>query len=99
MIPDNASVSATYNFVPHLTHRENVYEFPVPWENVNWGVEGEDLHDPATVEWLAVDRSLLDTPALELLDHLLEREFRAELDALGVVVARRVEAPLVGSES
>jgi uncharacterized membrane protein len=37
IIPDNASVSATYNLVPHLTHRERIYDFPNPFEAHYWG--------------------------------------------------------------
>ena len=32
---------------PHLAHRDEIYDFPVPWRNVNWGVDGEHLADPA----------------------------------------------------
>ena len=59
LVPDDAAVSAPYNLVPHLTHRERVYEFPVPWCNINWGVAGENLDDPADVDWLVLDRRLL----------------------------------------
>jgi len=40
LVPKDAAVSAPYNLVPHLTHRSKVYEFPVPWCNINWGVAG-----------------------------------------------------------
>ena len=59
LVPKDAAVSAPYNLVPHLTHRAKVYEFPVPWCNINWGVAGENLDDPAGVEWLILDRRLL----------------------------------------
>ena len=42
---------------PHLTHRTKIYEFPDPWKAVNWGVNGENLDDPADVEWLVLDRT------------------------------------------
>ena len=29
--PDDAAVSATYNLVPHLTHRAEIYSLPNPW--------------------------------------------------------------------
>jgi uncharacterized membrane protein len=93
MIPDGASVSAAYTFVPHLAHREQVYEYPVPWENINWGVEGENLDDPATVDWLAIDKGLLDIESTKLLDRLLEREFRVAFDQNDILVARRVHPP------
>ncbi len=37
MIPDDASVSAHYQFVPHLTHREIIYNFPNPFKSHYWG--------------------------------------------------------------
>ena len=33
--------------LPHVAHRDQIYDFPVPWRNVNWGVRGEHLDDPA----------------------------------------------------
>jgi hypothetical protein len=53
-------VSATYLFVPHLTRRELVYSFPNPWLKVFYGVENTALPDPARVQWLAVDTTLLN---------------------------------------
>lgn len=93
MVPDDASTSAIYNVAPHLTHRRAIYEFPVPWRNINWGVEGENLHDPAGVEWIVVDRRRLGTADLGLLDRLLAREFEVRLDEQDVVVAERVAPP------
>jgi uncharacterized membrane protein len=92
-VPPDAAVSASYLYVPHLTHRERVYEFPVPWFNVNWGVRGENLDDPARVDWIVVNRELLDAESLSLLTRLLRDEFRVVSDRSGVVVARRVSAP------
>ena len=43
-------------FVPHMDHRERIYEFPNPWKEGNWGVRGENQHDPARVKWLVLDR-------------------------------------------
>ncbi|MDQ3640584.1 MAG: DUF2079 domain-containing protein, partial [Actinomycetota bacterium] len=56
MIPSQASASVHYNFAPHMTHRKQIYEWPAPWVPINWGVRGENLHDPATVNWLLIDR-------------------------------------------
>jgi hypothetical protein len=97
-VPGNASLSASYNIVPHVTHRENVYEFPVPWCNINWGVEGEHLHDPADVDWMIVDRTLVDAPGANprdraLLDDLLSSEFDVVSDRDGMIVAKRARAP------
>jgi uncharacterized membrane protein len=97
-VPDDASLSASYNIVPHVTHRERVYEFPVPWCNINWGVEGEHLHDPGDVDWMIVDRTLVDAHGANprdraLLDDLLSSEFDVVSDRDGMIVAKRVRAP------
>ncbi len=37
LIPPNASVSARYDILPHLAHREKIYNFPNPFEAHYWG--------------------------------------------------------------
>jgi len=93
VLPSSASVSAAYDIVPHITHREKVYEFPVPWCNINWGVHGEHLHNPDNVQWLLLDRTLLGARDKSLLADLLSREFRIRFDVSDIVVAQRVHAP------
>ncbi|HZD72249.1 MAG TPA: DUF2079 domain-containing protein, partial [Actinomycetes bacterium] len=58
LVPSGAGVSATYYLVPHLTHRTHIYEFPNPWVMSYWGVRGSKPPDPATVDFLVVDRTL-----------------------------------------
>ena len=60
LVGPDAAVSATYLFVPHLTRREIVYSFPNPWLKVFYGVDKTALPDPARVQWLAVDTTLLN---------------------------------------
>jgi len=91
MVPGQAAVAATYYFVPHLTHRPRVYEFPEPWKAVNWGIHGERLHNPAGVRWLILDRSLLTAEDSALLDGLLGGgQFQVRSDRDGILVAQRV---------
>ena len=91
MVPSDASLSTAYNIAPHVTHREKVYEFPVPWCNINWGVDGENLDDPGQVQWLLIDRNLVTSPRDQaLLDDLLSNEFAVVSEQNGIVVARRV---------
>lgn len=89
LVPPAAPVSATYTFVPHLTHRRAVYEFPNPWRTVNWGVRGEGAHDPRTVRWLVADRSTVGPGDRAQLERLLAGPFRVVQDRDGIVVARR----------
>ncbi|MCZ7530436.1 MAG: DUF2079 domain-containing protein [Acidimicrobiia bacterium] len=89
-IPDDAVVSATYQFVPHLTHREGIYEFPNPFEERNFGVSGEGVPDPAVVEWVVADRSLLGEEDAEVLTTLEDSgDFRVMSDTDDIVVLRR----------
>jgi uncharacterized membrane protein len=89
IIPRDASVSAIYTFVPHLTHRTHIYDFPEPWVYVNWGVNGENFPNPGTVDWIAVDRELVGKDDVRLLDFLLKSEFTTRFDRGGVLIAER----------
>ncbi len=91
MVPEGAATASSYNIAPHLTHRSEAYTFPSPWQPHNWGVAGEDLPSPSTVDWLVVDRAVTSAEHQGLLDEILasgEWNLRSELD--GVVVAERV---------
>ena len=93
MVPAGESVSAIYYLVPHLSRRVKIYEFPVPWKPINWGVNGENLDNPADVRWLVIDRTLLNADDKTLLGQLLSREFTVRFDQNDIVVAERVAAP------
>lgn len=53
-IPADAVVSAHYTLVPHLSHRRGIYLFPNPFEVREWGIAGENPHDPESVEYIFV---------------------------------------------
>ena len=94
MIPSQASASVHYNFAPHMTHRKQIYEWPAPWEAINWGVRGENLHDPATVRWILVDRGQMSDTDRPLLTRLVaDGEFVIRFEEQNIVVAERVRAP------
>ena len=50
-IPDDAVVSANYRLTPHLAHRHEIYQFPVPFRVLLYGadtsMEGQRLDDRA----------------------------------------------------
>jgi uncharacterized membrane protein len=96
LIPPDAGVSAIYNLVPHLSHRVHVYEFPNPWRVVNWGANGENPPDPATVEYLVVDERLVgdQRPLYERLTGP-GGGYSKVFDSDGIVVARRTSAPAI----
>lgn len=99
--PSDAAVSASYSLVPHLSHREQIYTFPNPWERKNWGVEGVAPHDPNNahtpdeVDWIVIDRRLQPSgsPATLLQQLLSDGEFQVVFDRDDVVVAKRVAPP------
>lgn len=92
--PDDASVAATYLLVPHLTHRRNIYSFPNPWQEQNWGVNNENQHDPDTVDWLVIDRLSLNPELDALLQEILDTEDWVIVEAQDdLLVAHRAGAP------
>ncbi len=92
-VPARDAASVHYNFAPHMTHRERIYEWPVPWKVLNWGVRGENPHDPAGVRWLVLDRQMLTEEDAALLRRLLADEFVVRFDRDGILAAERVKAP------
>jgi hypothetical protein len=66
----------------------------VPWCNINWGVRGEHLADPATVQYLVLDRTVITSDRdRALLRDLLSNEFAIVSDTQDVLVAKRVHPP------
>ena len=92
-VPDHASLSATYFFVPHLTHRRLVYEWPNPWIPGNWGFANRSPGDPSAIDYLLVDER--EGQAAELLASLRSSEFVETVfdEEDVVVVARAITRP------
>ncbi|MSO79744.1 MAG: DUF2079 domain-containing protein [Acidimicrobiia bacterium] len=70
-VTNDGAVSAVYGLVPQLSQREEIYEFPNPWRSRNFGIEGEPRRNPRRVEWLVIDRTVLDAEAAGLLQSIL----------------------------
>lgn len=88
--PGDAVVAASYNLVPHLTHRRGIFTFPNPWILTNFGQANEKGPHPRVVQWLVVDRRLLGPEPAALLERLIGTgEFRVVSDIHDVVVATR----------
>jgi uncharacterized membrane protein len=92
LIGPSAAVSAQYNLVPHLAHRQLVYEFPNPFTAANWGFPG-DQHRPAdsdAIRFVVVERSLLGDREGALFDQLrAQPRWRTRLDREGIVLLER----------
>ena len=94
VVPSQGSASVHYNFAPHMTHRERLYEWPVPWLPLNWGVKEENQHDPADVDWILVDRVQMNETDKPILARLLGNgEFTVRFEEQNIVVAERVNPP------
>jgi len=95
LIGSSDGVSADFFMTPHLTHRRVVYTFPNPWFNKNYGISFETKADPAEVDWIVLDLSLVTIPTERLMyDQLIATgEFEVRLQAGTVVVAQRMHPP------
>jgi uncharacterized membrane protein len=89
MLPKDVSVSAIYFLLPHVAHREKVYDFPEPFVRVNWGVNGEGMHDSDSVDWLLLDRQALSERDINFVDGLLKENFAVRFERDGILLAER----------
>lgn len=91
LVPGSAPVSASYNMLPHLAHRAEIYSFPNPWQSQNFGIDGEPRRSGTRVQWLVIDRRTLGKDAKQLFLRLTDSgRFRIVFDHDDYVVARRV---------
>lgn len=72
-IPDGVAVSANAVFVPHLSHRPEIYTFPNPWRSSNFGPGSKPGHrSPELVKWMLIDRAQLTGDDATLFTTILE---------------------------
>lgn len=93
-VPDDVSVTATYSLGPHLSHREQIYDWPNPWVPSYWGNDDTyRLPDPSDIDYLVLDRKHVGPAQQDLLADLLGPggEYEVLFDADDVVVGRRVD--------
>ncbi len=97
MIPDGASVSGIYYLLVHTTQRVGAYDYPNPFIPRNWGLAGENVDDPATVDFVLVERGIIapDPTSTGLFEALTEPggQFEIVFERDGVVLAERARAP------
>lgn len=95
LVPDDASVTATFALVPHLSHRDEIYDWPNPWVPSYWGNNDTyRLPNPSEIDYVVLDTFHVGEAQQELLDQLVgpDGEFEVLLDRDGVVVGRRPQA-------
>jgi len=89
LIPPDAPISVWNRYVPHVTHRTIVYQFPNPWERLNYSVPELPLPDPKGVEWVLTK----DGEFQHVTDRLLASgEWIVVYDKDPVLLLRRAEA-------
>jgi uncharacterized membrane protein len=92
LVPDSASVSATYTLLPHLSHREQIYDWPNPWVPSYWGNDdGYRLPDPSTIDYIVLDRTQVGPAQQALVAGFIAPggPYEVLLDADDVLVAKR----------
>ena len=92
LVPDDVSVTATFGLVPHLSHREEIYDWPNPWVPSYWGNNDTyRLPNPREIDYVVLDTLHVGEAQQELLAQLVgpDGEFEVLLERDGVVVARR----------
>ena len=79
MIPDDASVSTRYYIVPHMAHRSEIYTYPNPWVNSNYGPGGKGGRSPRRIEYLLMTTENLSKEDLALFTKIVgSGEFRED---------------------
>lgn len=89
-IPATASVAVLPSLVPHLSQRQEIFEFPNPWRATNWGdssADGERLSYAGSVDYLIVPPNL--SPQDRSLVQEVTDDFEVELTTDNLVVYRR----------
>ena len=99
-IPKDAVVSADYSVVPHLSHRRFVYMFPNPFEVSNWGIDGENVHDAGSVEYVILRNVHSGEDIRETMDRLVaQRRFERIAGDDDVALYRRIDRPPVSDRA
>ncbi|MBA3655214.1 MAG: DUF2079 domain-containing protein [Actinobacteria bacterium] len=100
-IPAGAAVSSHYSFVTHLDHRDEIYEFPVPWYSQNWGDgrrNGALLPQSRHVDYIVIVESVLNDRDRGILRGLEESQFERIGQTGDIVLLKRsAPAPRLGT--
>ncbi len=95
LVPDDASVTATYLLLPHLSHREQIYDWPNPWVPSYWGNDdGYRLPDPASIDYIVIDRTQVGEGQKTLVEGFIAPDgpYEVLFDTDDVLVAKRKDA-------
>lgn len=90
-IPPDAGVSATWNIVPLLAHRTDIYMMPNPFIARFWGVDGSTPPppDPVVVDYLAIDSRWSRDEYGAVLEIISGEDWELVLDGTFLLMRRR----------
>ena len=91
-VPSGASVSASYQLLPHLAHRRQVYDWPNPFTPAVWGNDDcAHLPNPTTVQYVILDKTQIGGNNQALYDNMRidAGPFEAVFEDDNVVVLKR----------
>jgi uncharacterized membrane protein len=89
-IPPGASVSTSFMLVPHLTHRDKIYDFPNPFKSSNWG-NGKEEPPLEYVEYLLLCNEYMDDYKPVLQPMIDSKKYQTELRSNCFTLYRRVK--------
>jgi hypothetical protein len=93
LVPADASVTATYQLLPHLAHREQIYDWPNPFVPAYWGNDDcYRLPSPTAIDYIVVDRNAVGEGQKVMFNEMIAPggPFRVLFDQSDIVVAERV---------
>ncbi len=90
LIPSDARVSAHYSYVPHLSHRRFIYEFPNPFKCSYWGAHCENTHDPATIEYVILDKSVIPTDWREIVTSITSQNYEKLYETSNILLLKKI---------
>jgi len=93
VVPEGASVAATYQLLPHLSHRHRVYDWPNPFSAAVWGNDDcAHLPDPRTVEYVVLDKTQIGANNQAIYDamRVADGPFEPVFEDDNAVVLKRV---------
>lgn len=96
MVPAGVGVSAGFNVVPHLAHRDQIYTWPNPWIRSYYGTSDTQPPEyPSSIQYIVLDLAENSSSANKALIQNLTKPggpFRILKEHDGVLLAERISA-------
>lgn len=74
LIPEGEKVSASYNLVPHISHREYIYMFPNPYKNSYLGLPNE-VPPKVDIDYIIIDKTVINPKEeMPIIDNFLKEK-------------------------